>query len=82
MLLPEVPLLVSDKLRREASARHNGKKMLQKRFYQVSGVTALWRQSSGALQSIMMLNVSVQRAKVGICMRCARNGMLFKHTFL
>jgi len=56
--------------------------MLQKRFYQVSGVTALWRQSSGALQSIMMLNVSVQRAKVGICMRCARNGMLFKHTFL
>lgn len=82
MLFSAVQLLVSDKLKREASARHNGKKILQERFCQESEVIVLWRQSSGALQSIMMLDVSVQRAEVGICMRCARNGMLFKHGFV
>lgn len=34
MLFSEVQLLVSDKLKREASARHDGKKILQKRCYQ------------------------------------------------
>ena len=82
MLFSEMQLLVSGKLKREAFARHNGKKILQERFYQESEVIVLWRQSSGALPSIMMLDVSVESTKVGICMRCARNGMLFKHAFL
>lgn len=75
-------LLVSDELKREASAWHNGKEMLQEMFCQESEAMVLWRQSSGALQSVVMLDVHIQRAKVGICVRCASNGMLFKHAFL
>lgn len=56
--------------------------MLQEMFCQESEAMVLWRQSSGALQSIVMLDVRIQRAKVGICVRCASNGMLFKHAFL
>lgn len=82
MLFSEMQLPVSDKLKRETPVRHSGKKILQERFYQESEVVVLWRQSSGALQSIVMLDDCVQRAKVGICMHCAMDDVLFNHAFL
>lgn len=81
MLFSEMQLLISDKLKRETSARHNRKKILQVRFYQESEVIVLWRQSSSALQGIM-LDDSIQRANVGICMDCATDSVLFNHAFL
>lgn len=75
-------MLVSVKLQMEASARHNGEKILHERFHQELAAIVLWRQSSGALQSVMVSAVRIQRPKAGICMRCASNGVLFKHAFL
>lgn len=56
--------------------------MLQETFCQKSEAMVLWRQSCGALRSIVVLDVRIQRAKVGVRVRCASNGMLFKHAFL
>lgn len=82
MLFSEMQLLVFDNLERETSARHNGKKILQERFYQESEVIVLWRESSRTLQSIIMLDDCIQRANAGICMHCAKGGVLFNHAFL
>lgn len=41
MLFSEMQLLVADKLKRETSARHNGKKILQEKFYQESEIIVL-----------------------------------------
>lgn len=82
MLFSEMQLLVSDKLKRETSAKHNGRKILWEKFYQESVVVVLWRQSSGALQNIIMLDDSIQRASIGICMHCAMDSVLFNHAFL
>lgn len=45
MLFSEVQLLVSDRLKREASAKHNGERMLQEAFHQEPEVVLLQRLS-------------------------------------
>jgi len=58
VLSSEVQLLVSDRLKRGASAKHNGEKMLQQTFHQESEVTPV--QTVSVLQSAVMLGAGVQ----------------------